>query len=57
VLSITEVVPMCVQMRANVGLANKTQMFGPLFLKQARNISFHITTAPFVLLETVRLCS
>ena len=56
-LSITEVVPMCVQMRANVGLANKTQMFGPLFLKQARNISFHITTAPFVLLETVRLCS
>jgi len=57
VLGNTEVVAMCVWMRASVALANKTQMFGPLFLKQAKNISSYITTAPFVSLQTVGVCS
>jgi hypothetical protein len=48
VLSNTEVAPMCAWLRASVGLANKTQMFGSLFLKQANNISFNITTVPFM---------
>jgi hypothetical protein len=52
-LSTTEFVPMCVRLRASVSFANKTQKFGPLCFKQTSNISFHITTAPLVSLETV----